>query len=87
MVVEIIKNISSSKIFDEFPKIRKKLWGEHFLEQGYFVRSVGEQVTDEVIRQYIEKHSFSYFGNLKEASIFGRGASLLLHYQTFLILL
>ena len=59
-VVGIIKSISSSKIFEEFPEIRKKLWGGHFWEQGYFVRTVGEQMTDDVIRRYIAKHSFSY---------------------------
>jgi putative transposase len=59
-VVAILKSISSSKIFSEFPEVRKKLWGGHFWEQGYFARTVGEQVTDDVIRRYIDKHSFSY---------------------------
>ena len=59
-VVAILKSISSSKIFSEFPEVRKKLWGGHFWEQGFFARTVGEQVTDDVIRRYIDKHSFSY---------------------------
>src|SRR3989304_5994658 len=59
-VVGIIKSISSSKIFAEFPKIKKQLWASHLWEQGYFVRTVGEQMTDDVIRRYIDKHSFSY---------------------------
>ena len=59
-VVGIIKSISSSKIFEDFREVRKKLWGGHFWEQGYFVRTVGEQMTDDVIRRYIAKHSFSY---------------------------
>jgi putative transposase len=59
-VVGIIKGRSGSIIFDEFPHVKKKLWGGHFWEQGYFVRTVGEQVTDDVIRRYIDKHSFSY---------------------------
>ena len=58
-VVGIIKGISGSKIFEEYPKLKKKLWGGHLWEQGYFVRTVGEQITDDVIRRYIEKHSFS----------------------------
>jgi REP element-mobilizing transposase RayT len=40
--------------------VKKKLWGGHLWEQGYFVRIVGEQITDGVIRRYIERHSFSY---------------------------
>jgi putative transposase len=59
-VIAVIKSISSSKIFQEFPTIRNKLWGGHLWEQGYFVRTVGEQMTDDVIKRYIEKHSFSY---------------------------
>ena len=58
-VVGILKSISSSKIFKEFQKVKKQLWGGHFWEQGYFYRKVGEQVTDDVIRKYIENHSFS----------------------------
>ena len=58
-VVGIIKGKSGSKIFEEYPKLKKKLWGGHLWEQGYFARTVGEQITDDVIRRYIEKHSFS----------------------------
>ena len=58
-VVGIIKGKSGSKIFEEYPKLKKKLWGGHMWEQGYFARTVGEQITDDVIRRYIEKHSFS----------------------------
>ena len=59
-VVGIIKGISSSKVFEEYPKLKEKLWGGHLWEQGYFARTVGELITDGVIRRYIEKHSFSY---------------------------
>ncbi|MBC8460187.1 MAG: IS200/IS605 family transposase [Deltaproteobacteria bacterium] len=58
-VVGILKSISGSKIFKEFPKVEEKLWGGYFWEQGYFYRTVGEQVTDDVIRKYIDHHSFS----------------------------
>ena len=58
-VVGIIKGISGSKILEEYPELKRKLWGGHIWEQGYFARTVGEQVTDDVIRRYIEKHSFS----------------------------
>jgi len=58
-VIGIIKGKSGSRIFEEYPTLKKKLWGGHMWEQGYFARTVGEQITDDVIRQYIEKHSFS----------------------------
>jgi putative transposase len=58
--VGILKSKSGAIIFEEFPELKKKLWMGHIWEQGYFVRTVGEHITDDVIRKYIEKHSFSY---------------------------
>lgn len=55
----IIKRKSGSKIFEEYPMLKKKLWGGHLWEQGYFARTVGKQITDDVMRRYIEKRSFS----------------------------
>ena len=54
-VVGIIKGISGGKIFEEYPKLKRKLWGGHLWEQGYFARTVGEQITDDVIRRYIRE--------------------------------
>ena len=58
-VVAILKSISGSKILKEYSDVRKKLWAGHLWEQGYFFRTVGEQVTEDVIKKYIQKHSFS----------------------------
>ena len=52
-VVQIIKSVSAKMMFREFPEIRKKLWGGELWNDGYFVRSVGDKVTAEVIRKYI----------------------------------
>ncbi len=40
-------------MFQEFPEIKKKLWGGELWNDGYFVRSVGDKITAEVIRNYI----------------------------------
>jgi len=53
-VVQIIKSISAKVVFREFPEIKKQLWGGEFWSDGYFVRSVGDKVTSEVIRRYIK---------------------------------
>ena len=53
-VVQIIKSISAKVVFMEFPEIKKQLWGGEFWSDGYFVRSVGDKVTSEVIRRYIK---------------------------------
>ncbi len=47
-VMQILKSVSARELFARFPWLRRKLWGD-----GYFVRSVGDQVTAEIIRRYI----------------------------------
>ena len=55
-VAGMLKSISGSVIFDEYPEVKKELWGGEFWEDGYFVRTVGDKVTAEVIRKYIAYH-------------------------------
>lgn len=55
-VVGMMKSISASVIFREHPEVKKELWGGEFWEDGYFARTVGDKVTAEVIRKYIEYH-------------------------------
>jgi len=55
-VVGMLKSISASVIFTEHPEVKKELWGGELWEDGYFVRTVGDKVTAEVIRKYIQYH-------------------------------
>jgi putative transposase len=55
-VVGMLKSISASEIFKEHPEVKKQLWGGEFWEDGYFVRTVGDKVTAEIIRKYIKHH-------------------------------
>jgi len=55
-VVGLLKSISASVIFKEHREVQKELWGGEFWEDGYFVRTVGDQVTAEVIKRYIGYH-------------------------------
>ena len=52
-VVQIMKSITAREVFEQFPQLRKRLWAGEFWGAGYFVRSVGDAVTAEVIRNYI----------------------------------
>ena len=52
-IVQIMKSISAKMVFREFPEIKEQLWGGELWSNGYFVRSTGDKVTSEVIRQYI----------------------------------
>ena len=55
-VVGILKSISASKMFKEFEWLKEKLWGGELWEDGYFARTVGNQVTAEIIKRYIRNH-------------------------------
>lgn len=52
-VVQILKSVSAREMFHRYPKLREQLWGGELWNDGYFVRSVGDRVTAEVIRRYI----------------------------------
>ncbi len=52
-VVQIMKSITAREVFEQFPQLRKQLWAGKFGGAGYFVRSVGDEVTAAVIRNYI----------------------------------
>jgi putative transposase len=53
-VVQIMKSISAREAFIKFPELRKQLWAGELWNDGYFVRSVGDKVTADIIRKYIE---------------------------------
>lgn len=53
-VVQIMKSISAREVFRKFPDLRKQLWAGELWNDGYFVRSVGDKVTADIIRKYIE---------------------------------
>jgi len=54
-IMRRIKGRSASKLFAEFPRLRKRFWGRHFWARGYFCVSVG-QLTEEMIATYLEHH-------------------------------
>ena len=55
-VMQRIKGRSSRRIQMEFPDLRKRYWGRRFWARGYFSTTSGN-VTDDVIKQYLELHS------------------------------
>ncbi len=56
-IVQVMKSLSAREIFAQFPQLRKQLWAGEFWNDGYFVRSVGDQVTAEIIKKYIRYQS------------------------------
>ena len=52
-LLQRLKGRSSRKMLDEFGELKKQFWGQHLWARGYFAVSSGN-VTDEIIKQYIE---------------------------------
>ena len=48
----VLKGRTAIRLFNKFPYLRKKLWGNHFWQRGYFVDSVG--ANEEIIRRYVK---------------------------------
>jgi REP element-mobilizing transposase RayT len=44
-----VKSISVKIVFEELPRIEKRQWEGEFCRKGYFIRSLGDKVTSEVI--------------------------------------
>jgi len=55
-VVQRLKGRCARGIFQRYPEVKKELWGGEFWEDGYFARTVGDKVTKDVIKKYIEYH-------------------------------
>ena len=54
-IMRRIKGRTASKLFEEFPLLKKRYWGQHFWARGYFCATVGD-MTEEMIKQYLEHH-------------------------------
>jgi putative transposase len=55
-VITRFKSLSARAIFREHPQVKRQLWGGELWEDGYFARTVGDKVTAEVIKKYIQHH-------------------------------
>ena len=54
-IVRIFKSITAREMYTTFPELKKMMWGTKLWEQGYFVRSVGDETTTAAIMRYVEK--------------------------------
>lgn len=54
-IMRRIKGRTSSKLFEEFPHVKRRYWGRHFWARGYFCTTVG-QMTEEMIKEYLAHH-------------------------------
>ena len=54
-IIRIIKSLTAREIFKRAPDVKKQLWGGEFWSDGYYVTTVGQHVSEDVIRNYVKK--------------------------------
>ena len=52
-IITMIKSLTAREVFARVPSVKKQLWGGEFWTDGYYVGTVGQHATEEVIRQYV----------------------------------
>ena len=53
-IVRVVKSISAREIFRLHPEVKTMLWGGNLWSSGYYINTVGQHGTEEVIKKYIE---------------------------------
>jgi len=54
-IVTIVKSIIAREVFKRCPDVKKQLWGGEFWGKGYFVNTVGQHGTEQVIAKYVKE--------------------------------
>ncbi|MBS2029786.1 MAG: IS200/IS605 family transposase [Deltaproteobacteria bacterium] len=54
--VRLFKSLSARHMLRKLPYLRRRFYSDAMWSPSYFVRSVGDGVTAETVRQYIERH-------------------------------
>ena len=59
-IMQYVKGRSSRMLQDAFSHLKQRYWGQHLWARGYYCATVGT-VTEEHIREYIERHEQETF--------------------------
>ena len=71
--VRILKSISARMMFKRFPYLKRDFWSGQMWGASYFVRTIGEGVTAEMVRRYIENHDAKTTLGPVQAELFPKG--------------
>ena len=52
-IVKTIKSITARQLFQTHPEIKRMLWGGNLWRSGYYVNTVGQYASREVIERYV----------------------------------
>ena len=53
-IMTMIKSLTAREIFARVPHVKKQLWGGEFWTDGYYVSTVGQHATEDVIKLYVK---------------------------------
>jgi len=59
-VVQTIKSITAVRIFELHPVVKERLWGGKFWTSGYYVNTVGQYGTVDLIKKYVQDQGKNY---------------------------
>ena len=54
-IMQIMKSIIARELFKRYHEIKKRLWGGHFWNNGGYIGIIGDNVTSDVVRKYIDE--------------------------------
>ena len=54
-IVTMIKSLTARIIFKVNPEVKQKLWGGEFWSDGYWMVTVSQNKTEEVIKEYVQQ--------------------------------
>ena len=54
-IVQIVKSLTARELFKKHPDIKKELWGGELWTDGFFIATVGEGGSRDIIKAYVEK--------------------------------
>ncbi len=52
-IARTVKSMIAREVFERVPEVKKKLWGGEFWGKGYFVNTVGQHGSEQVIAAYV----------------------------------
>ena len=53
-IITMIKSLTAREIFARAAHVKKQLWGGEFWTDGYYVSTVGQHATEDVIKLYVK---------------------------------
>lgn len=60
-VVTMIKSLTARKVFKINPEVRNKLWGGEFWSDGYWMVTVSQNTTEQIIKEYVKNQGNGHY--------------------------